>query len=144
MQQIELNLDYVEKIFNLEITNISRSPVRIWSTSFSYGYYSIYFRVSPLNGKPLFITRTPKRWTVNIPDFVLIQPGHSHVQELDLNNGTWNLNKCNVDPQTDIDISSILEIVPDENTARYEILSGFYESNHIRFKSIREIRLFRK
>jgi hypothetical protein len=139
MQQIKLNLSHAGRVFSLEITNTSHSPVRIWSAGFSYGYYSIYVQVSPLNGKPCFIRRVPARWTVNIPDFILIEPDSSHVQELDLDDGTWDMSNCEVDLQTEIDISAILEITNDENTTKYDIITGFYESNHIRFKSMSEI-----
>lgn len=139
MQQIDLNLTYVKRVFSLEITNTSQSPVRIWNTSFSYGYYSIYFQVSPSNGKSCSIRRKLARWTVNIPDFHLIQPGDAYIHKLELTDGTWDLNKCNLDPQTEIDIAAVLEIIPDEYTDTYGVVTGRYESNKLHFKSLSDV-----
>lgn len=138
---IKLNLSYIEseRAFRLEIANVSPTSVRIWSTTFSLGYDSIYFRVSARNGNTCFIRRKPARWTVNIPDFTLILPNDVCVQEFKLNDGTWDVRKCSVDPQTEVDIGALLEIVPDENTSTYGIATGRFESNSLHFRCIREL-----
>lgn len=74
-----------------------------------------------------------------MPDFILILPGGAHLQDLDLNDGSWGLSECNIDPQTEIDISAVLEIVPDENTATYDVITGRFESNKLQFRSLSEI-----
>ena len=137
MQPIELSLSYIERVFSLEIANVSQTPVRIWSARFSLGYDAISLRVSARNGNPCLIRRKPTIWTVNIPDFILIQSGHSHIQKLDLNDGTWDFNECSIDLDTEIYISAILEITRDEYTARHDVITGFYESNHLQFKGVR-------
>ena len=136
---MDLNLTYIEKVFNLAIANRSQSVVSIWSPSYSFGYYSVYFQVSPQNGKRCSIKRMPKRWTVNIPDLILIQPGEAYLQHFDLNDGTWDLSKCGSDRQTAIDIGAILEIEPDENTVTYGVITGHHESNRLHFRSVSEI-----
>ncbi len=135
MNPLDLRLIYLNRVFRLEIVSVSQEPIRIWKTTFSYGYDSIYFHVYDRNGISCFIRRKPLRWTVNVPDFIIVLPGDSHFQDLDLNDGSWDLSECNIDPQTEIDISAVLEIVPDENTAKYEVITGRFESNRLHFES---------
>lgn len=139
MKQLEIHLSYYEGVFNLRITNVSQAPVRIWSSGFSSGYSSIYLRVSPSHGDACSIVRKPKRWTVNIPDTVLLAPGDSHSEKLDLNDGSWDLEGCPLDPQTEIRVSAILEITADENTAKYGVMVGRFVSNELSFSSSEEI-----
>lgn len=144
MKHIELHLDYNKSkmVFNLKLVNISKTPIKIWSTRYSFGYYSIYFKISEIKigGRIFYIKRKLIRWTVNIPDFISIQPGSFKILELDLNDGTWNLKELyKADSQINIDINGILKIAPDENTSKYNIMTGSYESNKLRFNSIAEI-----
>jgi hypothetical protein len=134
MQPIELRLTHVEQVFRLEIANTSQTPVRVWSTNFSLGYYSIYLLVSPPNETPCLIKRKPKRWTVNVPDSVVIQPGDAHFEKLDLHDGTWDNSGCSIDPRSEVDVGAVVEISPDKDTARYGVITGRYESNRQRIK----------
>jgi hypothetical protein len=129
-------------VFHLKLLNTSKTPVRIWSIRYSFGYYSIYFKISQIKtGGGIFdIKRKIITWTVNVPDFISIQPGSFQIFELDLNDGTWNLKELyKADSQIKIDINGILEIAPGENTSKYNIMTGSYESNKLRFNSIAEI-----
>jgi hypothetical protein len=136
---IDLHLRYIDEMFDLKITNTSQIPIRIWSTRYSLGYDSFHFKLSPLEGNPILIRRKPRIWTVNPPDFITIQPNSISTQKLDLNDGTWEVEKLQIEPQREMIISVILEIRADEDTRKYGIITGNYESNRLQFKSIGEI-----
>lgn len=139
MQPIDLNLRYVESVFSLEIANASQTLVRIWSTRFSLGYDSIYFLVHALNGNSCLIRRKPTIWTVNVPDFVSMQPLQIHVEKFELNDGTWELSDCSIDLHAAIDIGAVVDIASNGDTDTYGIMTGHFESNKLQFRSLSEI-----
>jgi|ERR1035437_2260954 hypothetical protein len=140
MLPLALSLTYAENALRLAIANPSQSPVSLWSPSYSFGHDSVSFQVRPLKGKPCSIKKIARRWTVNIPGSLAIQPGDTYLQTFHLNDGTWDTSLCgDVDPRTEIEISAVLEIAQDDNAVTYGIVTGRYESNRLRFKSMKEI-----
>jgi hypothetical protein len=132
LEPLSLRLGRVGAALRLEIANVSRAPVRIWTTTFPLGYFSICLVVSPPSGAPCTVRRKPARWTVNVPEYVTIEPGDSHGETLDPNDGTWDRRQCRVDPPTDVGVVAVLEITPDADTARYRVVTGRFESNALR------------
>jgi hypothetical protein len=139
MPPIKLGLSYTRRVFSLEISNPSKAPIRIWSREFSYGYQSIYFQIAPVNGSPCLIKRKPARWTVNVPQSIVITSGRSHVERVDMTDGTWDVCECRSVSDMEIGVIAILEIASDENTSSHGILTGRYASNELRFRSLKEI-----
>jgi hypothetical protein len=139
MPLLELTLSYVERLLDLAIVNRSESSVSLWGQSYSFGYYSVFFQVSPQNGRPSNIRRQVKRWTVNIPEVVPVQRGYSYSQRFNLNDGTWDLSECSGSSNTEVEITAVLEIASDDNTVSHGIVTGRYESNRLIFKSMHEL-----
>ena len=139
MQPLTITLSHAASAFRLEIANASQSPVRIWSAEFSLGYDSVYFRVSAHDGRECFIRRKPAIWSANVPEFVSIQPGRNHALRIDVNDGTWVLKHCRIEPRTKIEIAAVLEIPDDEISKELAVTTGRYESNNLEFGSIDEI-----
>ena len=136
MPLIQLTLSYAATVFTLSVINTSQEPVRIWSTSYSSGYDSIYFRIALPNGRSCLIKRRPVRWTVNVPATIVIPPGQRHVLEMKLNDGAWDLKDCKADSQTQADVIAILEIARDQNTDTYGVITGHFESNQLSVSSL--------
>jgi hypothetical protein len=132
LQPLSLRLRRVGALLRLEIANVSQAPVRIWTTNFSLGYFSICLVVSPPARAPCTVKRKPARWTVNVPEYVTIKAGDVHGETLDPHDGTWDKRQCHIDPPSDVDVTAVLEITPDEHTARYQVVTGRFESNTLR------------
>jgi hypothetical protein len=138
MRALDLKLSFLDRIFTLQVVNVSPTPVRIWTDSCSFGYESLRFRACTGDGTPWWVRRKPARWTVNIPDYIEILPAAAHIRELDLGDGSWDLSESQEFLRTELNVSAILEIGPDANTALYGVVTGSFESNSLHFASVAE------
>ena len=132
MQLLALDLCQIDENLRLEIKNVSTLPVHIWSTRFSLGYFSLHLVVLQPGGTPCAIRRRPARWTVNIPEYVSIEAAGVHAETLNPHDGTWDVAACRLDPRNEVEVSAVLDIVRDDDTIRYDVITGRFESNKLR------------
>jgi len=132
MNPITLRLSRVAPGFVVEIANATDKPVAIWSSQFALGYYALSLLVSGRPGSPCVVKRTPVRWTVNVPASITIEPGKVHVETVNLRDGTWDVSQCRLDAQSEVAVRAVIEIAPDQNTHKYGVLTGRFESSDIR------------
>lgn len=132
MDPITLRLTRAEPGFRLEIANASNKAVAIWSSQFALGYYALSLLVSGTSGPPCVVKRKPVRWTVNVPASITIEPGTIHVEMVNLYDRTWDTSQCRLDARSEVAVRAVLEIARDENTNRYGVLTGRFESSELR------------
>ena len=86
---VEDDIDSV--LFHVSITNISDEPIRLWEEWNTWGYFSLSFELFDMTGKSLgHIAKSQRRWTINYPSFVEINPGQSHEIEVTLHPSVWD------------------------------------------------------
>ena len=128
---LSLSIQSRHSLLEVSIANKGNESIKLWALTYLPGYHSIYFRISGSATNDLWIKRKQVRWTVNAPDYYIINPGESRKIDLDLNDGTWDLPA--LPPGKEMEISAVLEILEDDETLRSGVLTGRYESNKISF-----------
>jgi hypothetical protein len=138
---LKINIGFEKPVFKIEIVNLYDRPVRLWSFGYLPGYYSFCFSITTNDdNKKYLIKRKLTRWTINVLDFFEINPKQSKSVDVNINDGTWDLSETiEARPDNKIAVSCILSNEVNEETLRYDILTGKYESEKIYFDSINEI-----
>jgi hypothetical protein len=69
--------------FHVVVVNASDKPVRLWSDRFSWGYDNLSFELVADDGAVTPITKKPRGWDKNFPDWLELPPGGSYVLNVD-------------------------------------------------------------
>jgi hypothetical protein len=69
--------------FHALVTNTSDKPVRLWTDRFSWGYDNLSFDLIGDGGEVVRITKNPRDWTKNYPDWLELAPGETYVLNVD-------------------------------------------------------------
>jgi len=70
--------------FHVLLTNVSRTPLRVWQEWCSWGYYCLQIEVVEKDGTKHLLKKKPADFYADFPDFVDLQPGQSSVWDVDL------------------------------------------------------------
>src|SRR3982751_6489036 len=108
---LKIIIQYNSPMFEVRIVNLADKPIRLWAMTYLAGYNSIHFKITNQdNGDEVMIGRKPIRWTVNVPDFYLVDAGGYKDLELNINDGTWDLSGIRDENQENVDISILFDV----------------------------------
>jgi hypothetical protein len=71
------------------ITNTSGSPVRLWREWCSWGYFNLSFVVADERGRTATVTKRPRGWDKNFPDWSIVPPGDHMVFAVSFDASIW-------------------------------------------------------
>jgi hypothetical protein len=130
-QNHQINLSRSTDHFHVLITNISQKPQRIWEGWNSWGWYNLSFEVTDSSGGLLYKLEHKKRkWTVNFPSIVSINPGEQFIIDVYLNKEDWLLPflKDKKGGDFELNIQAIYEIPENIDAKRMGIWTGKVKS----------------
>jgi hypothetical protein len=120
--------------FYVVLTNVSSEPQAVWEDWNSWGYRTISFELTTVDGKKFVVSKRPGIFTVNFPSTFLIEPGEHQVFAIRLDQW-WethpSLPKAN---QTAITLKAIYEVPPTPEAAQYKVWTGRLESRSYNLK----------
>jgi hypothetical protein len=120
--------------FYVVLTNVSAEPQAVWEYWNSWGYQTVSFELTTLDGKKFIVSRREEDFTKNFPSTFLIQPGEHQVYAIRLDEW-WethpSLRKTN---ETAITLKAIYEVPPTPEAAQYKVWTGRLESRTYDFK----------
>jgi hypothetical protein len=70
--------------FHVLLTNVSRTPIRVWQEWCSWGYYCLQIEVVEKDGTEHLLRKKPVPFYANFPDYVVLQPGQCSVWDVNL------------------------------------------------------------
>jgi hypothetical protein len=120
--------------FYVVLTNSSSEPQAVWEDWNSWGYQTVSFELTTVDGKKFHVSRRPGIFTVNFPSTFLIPPGEHQVYAIRLDQ--WWETQPSL-PKTDemaITLKAIYEVLPTPEAAQYKVWTGRLESGAYNFK----------
>lgn len=117
--------------FHVIVTNKTDKPIRLWTDRFSWGYDNLSFEITGDDGKVTKVTKKPRGWRKNYPDWLSLGPGESYVLNVDffseVGQGIWdNVPKPTKTSTTKrlIKLRAVYEVMPDDESRRLGVWSG--------------------
>jgi hypothetical protein len=120
-----LTLPDAAQHFYVVLTNVGARPLRLWREWCSFGYYNLSFEVTDEQGKIIKVTKKPRAWDKNYPDWTLVPPGDHLVFEVTLDESTWQ--PALLPPhnqQAALLLRAVFEIPDDRDSKRYSVWTG--------------------
>jgi len=120
--------------FYVVLTNLSGEPEAVWEDWNSWGYQTVSFELTTVDGKKFLVSRRPEIFTANFPSTFLIEPGEHQVYAIRLDEW-WETHPSL--PKTDemaIKLKAIYEVHPTPEAAQYKVWIGRLESRTYDFK----------
>jgi hypothetical protein len=114
--------------FYVVLTNVSTEPQAVWEYWNSWGYQTVSFELTTVDGKKFLVTRRQGEFTKNYPSTFLIQSGEHQVYAIRLDEW-WETHPLL--PKTDemaIKLKAIYEVHPTPEAAQYKVWTGRLES----------------
>jgi len=117
--------------FHVLITNKSDDAVRLWSDRYSWGYDNLFFEIVDEGGMVIgTISKKPRGWDKNFPDWLSIKPGESYVLNVDFfseqGRKIWEnvpTLKRGTKPHL-VKLRAVYEVKPDEQSRKLDIWTG--------------------
>lgn len=117
------------------ITNKSDEAIRLWSDKYSWGYFNLSFELIDEGGMIVgAISKKPRGWGKNFPDWLQIGPGESYVLNVDFFSEQGRNIWSNV-PQPRggakphlVKLRAVYEIQPDAQSAKHDVWTGKIKS----------------
>jgi len=75
--------------FAVVLTNVGKSPVRVWRETCSWGYSNLSFEVQDQDGSLVTVTRRQRPWEKNFQDWMVLPPGDHLVFDVTFDATTW-------------------------------------------------------
>jgi hypothetical protein len=117
--------------FHVLVTNNSEKPIRLWTDRFSWGYDNLSFEIIGDEGKVTKVSKKPREWTKNFPEWLSLGPGESYVLNVDFyserGQAIWN----NAPKPTKggsakrlIRMRAVYEVTPDDESGKLGVWTG--------------------
>jgi hypothetical protein len=119
--------------FYVVLTNLSGETQPLWELWNSWGYQTISFEFTTINGKTFFLSRGPEDFTVNGPTTFSVQPGEHQVFAVHLDKW-WVSNapfpKAGEMPVT---VKAVYRVSPTPEATEHKVWAGEIESRAYHF-----------
>ncbi len=111
--------------FDVVVTNTSGEPVRLWREWCSWGYFNLSFVVTDEDGKTASVTKRPRGWDKNIPDWMIVPPGGHMVFEVAFDETIWRDAPLPERGRSrTIRMKAIYEVHADDWSEKFDVWSG--------------------
>lgn len=116
--------------FPVVVTNVSKSPVKLWRDWCSWGYDNVGL-VYEDGDKDVEIRKVPGEWGKNYPDAAEIAPGESMIFTVTLDDKKWENLKFLADHvNKKVKLRVTYHIKPDEDTAKLGVWTGSLQTSY--------------
>jgi hypothetical protein len=122
------------RAFYVVLTNVSSEPQAVWEYWNSWGYQTISFELTTVDGKKFLVSSRQEGFTRNFPSTFLIEPGEHQVYAVHLDQ-RWETHPAL--PKTDemlITLNAVYEVSATPEAAQYKVWTGRVESRTYNFK----------
>jgi hypothetical protein len=122
------------RAFYVVLTNVSSEPQAVWEYWNSWGYQTISFELTTVDGKEFLVSRRQEGFTRNFPSTFLIEPGEHQVYAIRLDQW-WETHPAL--PKTDempITPKAVYEVSATPEAAQYKVWTGRVESRAYNLK----------
>jgi len=75
--------------FSVILTNVGKSPVRLWKDWCSWGYFNLSFEMTDQNGRRVIVSRKMKVWEKNFPAWTTVAAGDQMVIDVTFDPAIW-------------------------------------------------------
>ncbi|HEX7508999.1 MAG TPA: hypothetical protein VF550_19655 [Polyangia bacterium] len=111
--------------FHVVITNGDAKSIRLWREQCSWGYANLSFEARGPDGKVAKITKKPRAWEKNSPDWTTLLPGDHLVLDVTFDVAIWqNAPLPASGQQRTVDMKAIFEIAEDSQTKQNHVWTG--------------------
>jgi len=120
--------------FYVVLTNTSSEQQAVWEYGNSWGYQTISFELTAVDGKKFLVSRREEDFTRNFPSTFQIEPGEHQVYAIRFDE-RWDTQPSL--PKADeesISLKAIYEVPPTPEAARYRVWTGRLESHTYHLK----------
>lgn len=115
--------------FSVVLRNESEQPLRLWREWCSWGYFALRFMAIDQDGKEHKISKAPRRWSANNPDFEEIDPGECVVREVFFGKKDWEPFPRGKDRAGNLlQLQAIYEVELDKHATELGVWTGKIES----------------
>jgi hypothetical protein len=114
--------------FYVVLTNVSSEPQAVWEYWNSWGYQTVSFELTTVDGKKFIVSRRQGNFTRNFPSTFLIEPGEHQVYAIRLDE-RWETHPLL--PKTDeapITLRAIYEVAPTPEAPQHKVWTSRVES----------------
>jgi hypothetical protein len=119
--------------FYVVLTNVSSEPQAVWEYWNSWGYQTISFELTTVEGKKVLVSRRQEGFTRNFPSTFLIEPGEHQVYAVRLDERWTTHPSLPKTAETAITLKAIYEVAPTPESAQYKVWTGRVESRNYNF-----------
>ncbi len=111
--------------FYVVVTNTSGEPIRLWREWCSWGYFNLSFVVTGEGEKAVAVTKKPRGWDRNVPDWSIVPPGGHMVFEVAFDEAIWQNAPLPAGgrPRA-IEMKAIYEVPADDEARKHGVWSG--------------------
>ncbi|WP_254506928.1 hypothetical protein [Anatilimnocola floriformis] len=109
------------------VKNVSDAPLRLWTDKYSWGYRNLSFELVGDDGSVTKISKKPREWSKNFPDWLELKPGDTYVLSVDLLDKTVWENAVAATPgksPTQVKLRAVYQINPDEQATKNAVWTG--------------------
>ena len=111
--------------FHVVVTNTSRLPVRLWRDWCSWGYFNLSFAATDQAGRSFVVSKKPRGWDKNYPDWDIVPPGDHMVLEVSFDASTWENDPMpEAGKSRTIKMKAIYEVLQDEESMKHGVWKG--------------------
>jgi len=111
--------------FHVVLTNVSKKPMRLWREWCSWGYSNLSFAATDQGGKTTMVTKAPRGWDKNFPDFTIVSPGDHLVVDVTFEPTIWQAAPLPVPGKArTVSLRAVFEIKEDAQTKRNDVWTG--------------------
>lgn len=111
--------------FSVVLTNVGKNPVRLWREWCSWGYFNLSFEATDQDGARVTVTKNPREWNKNYPDWMIIPPGDHMVIDVTFDAITWR-NAPTPEPgqQRTVSLRAVYESADGEDAKTNKVWTG--------------------
>jgi len=120
--------------FSVVLTNVSSEPQAVWEYWNSWGYQTVSFELTTVDGKKFLVSRRQEAFTRNFPSTFLIEPSEHQVYAIRLDEWWETHPSLPKTDETPITLKAIYEVAPTPEAAQYKVWTGRLESRSYNFK----------
>jgi hypothetical protein len=120
--------------FYVVLTNVSSERRAVWEYWNSWGYQTISFELTTVDGKKFLVSKRQEEFTRNFPSTFLVEPGEHQVYAIRLDQW-WETHPTL--PKTDempITLKAAYKVSATPEAAQYKVWTGRVESRAYNFK----------
>jgi hypothetical protein len=124
--------------FHVVVTNVGTSSIRLWKESCSWGYANLSFETKLADGKVQKISKMPRAWDKNVPDWTTLLPGDHLVLEVNFDASVWQNTPLPVaGQQRTLDLKATFEIAEDPQSKQKHVWTGKVSSAESKYTIFR-------